>query len=84
MSTNLVHIGFGNMVAMNRVIGMAVPKSSPIKRTIQEAVNKGLLINMTYGRKSKTALFIDSGHIMLSAVEIATIASRAANEEGKG
>lgn len=84
MGTNLVNIGFGNMVVMNRVIGMTTPKAAPIKLLLGEARNKGMLINMTNGRKSKTAIFIDTGHIMLSSVELATIASRTANEEEKG
>lgn len=76
MSTNLVQIGFGNMVAMNRVIGIEVPKSAPAKRTLVEARNKGLLITLTKGRKVRAAIFIDTGHIVLSALEPEAIAGR--------
>jgi len=66
MSVELVHIGFGNIVAMNRVIAMASPNSAPTKRIIQEGRNKGLLIDMTNGRRTKVVIFIDSGHILLA------------------
>ena len=76
MSMELVHIGFGNILAMSRVIAMASPNSAPTKRTIQEGRNKGLLIDMTNGRRTKAVIFIDSGHIILSALAPETIAGR--------
>jgi len=76
MVRELVHIGFGNIVAMNRVIAVASPNSAPTKRTIQEARNKGLLIDMTNGRKTKAVIFTDSGHIVLAALVPETIAGR--------
>jgi len=72
----LIHIGFGNILAMNRVIAMASPNSAPTKRTIQEGRNKGLLIDMTNGRRTKVVIFIDSGHIILAALAPETIAGR--------
>ncbi len=76
MEIELIHIGFGNILAMNRVIAMASPNSAPTKRTIQEGRNKGLLIDMTNGRRTKVVIFIDSGHIILAALAPETIAGR--------
>jgi len=76
MSIELVHVGFGNILAMSRVIAMASPNSAPTKRTIQEGRTKGLLVDMTNGRRTKAVIFIDSGHIILSALAPETIASR--------
>ena len=76
MSVGLVHIGFGNILAMNRVVAMASPNSAPTKRTIQEGKNKGLLIDMTNGRRTKAVIFLDSGHIVLSALAPETITGR--------
>jgi regulator of extracellular matrix RemA (YlzA/DUF370 family) len=76
MNTELVHIGFGNILIMNRVIAMAAPNSAPTKRTIQEAKNKGQLIDLTNGRRTKVVIFTDSGHIILAALAPETIAGR--------
>jgi regulator of extracellular matrix RemA (YlzA/DUF370 family) len=76
MLSELVHIGFGNIVAMNRVVAIASPNSAPTKRTIQENRNKGLLIDMTSGRRTKAVIFIDSGHTILAALAPETIAGR--------
>ena len=76
MSIRLVHIGFGNILAMSRVIAIASPNSAPTKRTIQESRNKGVLIDMTSGRRTKAVIFSDSGHIILAALSPETIASR--------
>ena len=76
MSIELVHIGFGNILAMNRVIALASPSSAPTKRTIQEGRNKGLLIDMTNGRRTKAVIITDSGHIILAALAPETIAGR--------
>jgi len=76
MTIELVHIGFSNIVAMNRVIAIALPNSAPTKRVIQEGRNKGLLIDMTNGRRTKAVIFSDSGHIILSALAPETIAGR--------
>jgi regulator of extracellular matrix RemA (YlzA/DUF370 family) len=76
MSGELVHIGFGNILAMNRVIAIASPNSAPTKRIIQEARNKGQLIDMTNGRRTKAVIFADSGHIVLAALAPETITGR--------
>ncbi len=76
MDTALVHIGFNNIIVMNRVIAIASPNSAPTKRTIQEGRNKGLLIDMTNGRRTKAAIITDSGHIILAALAPETIAGR--------
>ena len=76
MVAELVHIGFGNILAMNRVIAIASPNSAPTRRTIQEGKNKGLLIDMTSGRRTKAVIITDSGHIILAALAPETIAGR--------
>jgi regulator of extracellular matrix RemA (YlzA/DUF370 family) len=76
MSIELVHIGFGNILAMSRAIAIASPNSAPTKRTIHEGKNNGKLIDMTSGRRTKSVIFTDSGHIILAALAPETIASR--------
>ncbi len=76
MNAELIHIGFSNIVAMNRIIAIAAPNSAPTKRTIQEGRNKGLLIDMTNGRRTKAVIFTDSGHIILAALAPETITGR--------
>ena len=76
MVTELVHIGFGNILAMNKVIGIASPNSAPTKRVIHEGREKGLLIDMTNGRRTKAVIFTDSGHIILAALAPETVSSR--------
>ncbi len=77
MSVELVHIGFNNILAMNRVIAIASPNSAPTKRTIHEGRNNGKLVDMTSGRRTKAVIFTDSGHILLAALAPETIMSRA-------
>lgn len=76
MTTELVHIGFGNVLAINRVIAVASPNSAPTKRAVQEGKNTGVLIDMTNGRRTKAVLIMDSGHIVLAAIAPETIAGR--------
>jgi regulator of extracellular matrix RemA (YlzA/DUF370 family) len=76
MSIELVHIGFGNILAMSRAIAIASPNSAPTKRIIHEGRNNGKLIDMTSGRRTKSVIFTDSGHIILAALAPETIASR--------
>jgi regulator of extracellular matrix RemA (YlzA/DUF370 family) len=78
MSTELVHIGFGNVIAVNRVIAFLSINQQPIKRLIREAREKELLIDATHGRKAKTAILFETGHMMLAAVTAETIAHRLA------
>jgi hypothetical protein len=67
MSIELVHIGFGNILAMSRAIAIASPNSAPTKRIIHDSRNNGKLIDMTSGRRTKAVIFTDSGHIILAS-----------------
>lgn len=77
----LINIGFGNIVAANRIIAIVSPESAPIKRIVQEAKDDGTVIDATYGRKTRAVLIMDSGHIVLSAIQPETVASRLEKEE---
>lgn len=76
MSVRLLNIGFGNIVAANRMIAAVSPESAPIKRLIQDSRDKGLLVDATYGRRTRAVIITDSGHIILTALQPETIASR--------
>ena len=76
MDIKLVNIGFGNIVAANRIISIISPESAPIKRIIQEARDKGMLVDATYGRRTRAVVVVDSGHIILSAEQPETVANR--------
>lgn len=77
----LVNIGFGNIVSANRLIAIIGPESAPIKRIIQDARERGLLIDATYGRRTRAVLIADSGHVILSAVQPETVANRLTTKE---
>ncbi len=77
MSTDLIHVGFGNHLATDHVIAVASPNSAPIRRLIQEGKTKGLTIDMTSGRRAKAVVFTDDGHIILAAITPETITARA-------
>ena len=72
----LINIGFGNMVSAGRLVAIVSPDSAPIKRIIQEARDRGMLIDATYGRRSRAVIITDSDHIVLSAIQPETIAHR--------
>ncbi len=72
----LINIGFGNMVAAGRLIAIVSPESAPIKRIIQDAKDRGTLIDATYGRRTRAVLVMDSEHVILSAVQPETVANR--------
>ena len=72
----LISIGFGNVVVAARLVAVVSPDSSPIKRIIQAARDKGTLIDATYGRRTRAVIITDSDHIILSAVQAETIANR--------
>ena len=72
----LINIGFGNMVSANRLIAIVGPESAPIKRIIQDARDKGALIDATYGRRTRAVLITDSDHVILSAIQPETVANR--------
>lgn len=72
----LINIGFGNMVSANRLVAIVSPESAPIKRIIQDAKEKGTLIDATYGRRTRAVIVTDSDHVVLSAVQPETVANR--------
>ena len=76
MATELIHVGFGNMVAMNRVVAIVTPTAAPIKRLVQDGKNSNLIIDMTSGRRTRSVLVTDSGHLILAAVSAETVAGR--------
>jgi len=78
MCTELVHVGFGNVIAVNRVIALLSINQQPVKRLIREARQKEHLIDATHGRKAKTVILFETGHMMLAAVTAETIAHRLA------
>ncbi|MBR3882829.1 MAG: DUF370 domain-containing protein [Clostridia bacterium] len=72
----LINIGFGNIVSAERIISIVSPESAPIKRIVQEAKDSKMAIDATYGRRTRSVIIMDSGHIILSAVQPETIAGR--------
>jgi len=80
----LINIGFGNVVFSNRLVAVVSPDSAPIKRIVQDAKSKSLLVDATYGRRCKAVLITDTDHIILSAVSPETIANRAEEDQDSG
>ena len=76
MNIRFINIGFGNIVSANRVITIVSPESAPIKRIISEARERGMLIDATYGRRTRAVIIMDSDHVVLSAVQPETVANR--------
>ena len=76
----LINIGFGNIVSAERIISIVSPESAPIKRIVQEAKDSKMAIDATYGRRTRSVLIMDSGHIILSAVQPETVAGRVDND----
>ena len=76
MAFSLINIGFGNMAAANRIMAIISPESAPVKRIVQESRDRGQLIDATYGRKTRAVLIMDTGQIILSAVQPETISHR--------
>ena len=72
----MINIGFGSMVAANRVLTIVAPDSAPIKRVIQEARDRAMLIDASYGRKTKAVILMDTDHVILSAIAPETIYAR--------
>ena len=72
----LINIGFGSMVSASRVLSIVAPDSAPIKRIVQEARERGMLIDASYGRKTKAVILMDTDHVILSAVSTQTIYAR--------
>lgn len=80
----LVNIGFGNMVAEERIIAVVSPESAPIKRVIQDVRDKGLLIDASFGRSTKAVIVMDSGNVILSALSPEVLAARMSNKNEEG
>ena len=77
----LINIGFGNMVSASRLVAIVSPESAPFKRIIQDAKDRGTLIDATYGRRTRAVLVTDSDHVILSAVQPETVANRLNDRE---
>ncbi|MBB5172136.1 extracellular matrix/biofilm regulator RemA [Texcoconibacillus texcoconensis] len=78
---HLINIGFGNIVSANRIISIVSPESAPIKRIIQEARDRNVLVDATYGRRTRAVIISDSDHVILSAVQPETVAQRVINSK---
>jgi regulator of extracellular matrix RemA (YlzA/DUF370 family) len=81
MGIKLINIGFGNIVSANRIIAIVSPESAPIKRIVQDARDRGILIDATYGRRTRAVIVTDSDHVILSAVQPETVAHRLHTKE---
>lgn len=77
----LVNIGFGNMVNAERIVAVISPESAPIKRLIVEARGRGMLIDASYGRRTRAVIVCDSDHVILCAAQPETVAGRFITEE---
>ena len=77
----LINIGFGSLVAANRLLAVVTPESAPIKRLVQEARDRGMLIDASYGHKTKTVLLMDTDHVILSALTPETLSARWMDKE---
>ena len=78
----LINIGFGNMVSAGRILAVVSPDSAPIKRVIQEARDRSMLIDASYGRKTKAVLLMDTDHVILSAIGPESILERSMDKQG--
>ena len=76
MAVKLLNIGFGNMVAAGRIVAAVSPESAPIKRIIQDVRERGNLIDATFGRRTRAVIVMDSGHVILSALQPETLSAR--------
>lgn len=77
----LINVGFGNIVSANKIVAIVSPESAPIKRIIQEARERGILIDATYGRRTRAVIITDSDHVVLSALQPETVAHRLEDRE---
>ena len=78
----LINIGYGNMISSSRLVAVVSSESAPVRRIIQDARDKGMLIDATCGRRTRSVLVMDSGHGILSAVQPETLALRCSGEKG--
>ena len=79
----LINIGFGSLIAAQRILALMEPDSAPIKRVVQEARERGMLIDASYGRKTKTVILMDTDHVILSALTPDALHARWSGEDGK-
>ncbi|MBL5777352.1 DUF370 domain-containing protein [Bacillus sporothermodurans] len=84
MSIKLINIGFGNIVSANRIISIVSPESAPIKRLVQDARDRGSLIDATYGRRTRAVIIMDNNHVILSAVQPESVAHRLGKKDDNG
>ena len=77
---HLLNIGFGNLVSTDRIVAIVTPESAPIKRIVQEGKDRGMCIDATYGRRTKSVLITDTDHVILSAIQSDTLRRRASGE----
>ena len=78
----LINIGFGNMVSSNRLVAVVSPESASIKRIVQDAKEKGMLVDATHGRRTRAVIVTDSGHIILTYLQAETVEKRMNDEAG--
>ncbi|MBQ6430431.1 MAG: DUF370 domain-containing protein [Oscillospiraceae bacterium] len=79
----LINIGFGNLVSAERLLTVVSPESAPVKRLVQEAKERAMLIDASFGRKTKSVLVMDTDHVILSAIPPETIAKRLNDKDGE-
>lgn len=84
MATELIHIGFGNYVSADKMVGVAAPGSAPIKRLIHEGRSKGVTLDMTSGRRTKAVVFMENGSVVLAAITPETIEGRVRSQRTRG
>lgn len=79
----LINIGFGNIVPANRLVAIISPESAPVKRMVQEARERGMLVDATFGRRTRAVLITDSDHVILSALQPDTVAHRVIGKDSE-
>ena len=79
----LINIGFRNMVSASKLVAIVSPESAPIKRIIQDARDKGVLIDATYGRRTRAVIVMDSDHVVLSSIQPETVANRVVERDSE-
>lgn len=79
----LINIGFGNLIAAGRLLAVVSPDSAPIKRVVQEARDRGMLIDASFGRKTRAVLLMDTDHVILTALTPAQVSDRSMDKQGQ-
>ena len=83
MKAEMLHIGFGGVVAANRILAIVTPDSAPVKRMMRRASEDGRIVDMTYGRRTKAVIVLDTGHVVLAALQPDTIVGRLRQQREK-